>query len=376
MKILSIHDYPPYVLGGAESQAKRLVTEWIKHGCEVCSAAHRTPEGWINLTDTDRVYVSHIKAKSRFRVIRALKFTLRLAYWLMMNAKSADIIYFRILGEGALTAITLRALGLISTPIVSCPGSFGTSGDAAIIKSLPLSKLLVRMINRYCDAINILAGPIANELEELGINPEKFVYIPNGIPIAPPPTRFFGKSTKFIYAGRCEPTKGLIPLIEAWNNFYQNSHNSPTLTIIGDGSILSNLKELVRRHKLENCVIFKGRITIIEVREHLQENNVLILPSNEEGFSNIALEAMEAGIPILITRLGGIDTYITKQSGWIIESNSVTAIENALREVNSTPQHVLAEMGKEARRIAVTNFEINEIAKKHLSLFRKILSNE
>ncbi|MDX1695088.1 MAG: glycosyltransferase [Ketobacteraceae bacterium] len=375
MKILSVHDYPPHVLGGAESQAARLVTEWLRMGHSVKSASHRTPGGWLPLEEM-AVHVHHINAASNSRPVRALKYSTRLAAWLTRQARGADILYFRFLGEGALTAVVLKALGLIRLPVVACPGCFGKSGDAAIIQSLPAWRRLVPLINRHCNAINILAAPIARELEAMGINPDLFVSIPNGIPVgaAPPPAA--NEKVRLLFAGRCEPAKGLDYLIEAWAALTDNEREGMSLTIAGDGSVRDVLQRQAETLGVATSVSFPGRINNREMRQLIASHDILVLPSLEEGFSNVALEALECARPVAVTTLGGIDQYISADMGWTMPPGDVSAITKVLRDIHAKSHGDLTTMGNLARQLAEQQFDIRKTAEQHIALFQQLLNNQ
>ncbi|MCG8609944.1 MAG: glycosyltransferase family 4 protein, partial [Pseudomonadales bacterium] len=372
--ILVISDLPPYVLGGAEAQAARLVEQWLKDGIEVECAAHRTPGGVYDF-EAKSVSVTHIEAKSRFRMFRALKFAFGLAKWLIIRARKADVIYCRFLGEAALTAICLKALGLINLPVVSCPGCFGKSGDAHILRSLPGWKLLIPLINRYCDAINILADPIGEELRALGVDQKLFIRIPNAIPVREKVLREVHSPLRFLFAGRCEHAKGIDVLLEAWESAVSRVWNTkrPLLTIAGDGSQLNSLKTLSQSLHAKSSIQFSGRVSPERVRALMLEHDILVLPSREEGFSNVVLEAMESGMPVIVTQLGGVDRFIDGSSGWVVCVEDSLALSAILIDVFTIGESSLLVKGNNARAIVEQKFRIDVVASAHLELFMRLL---
>ena len=73
---------------------------------------------------------------------------------------------------------------------------------------------------------------------------------------------------------------------------------------------------------------------------------MFILPSRYEGMSNAVLEAMEAGLPILLTRCGGIDTYIDESIGWTCEPDDVNGLTAALLRMLDHARRQVAGDGK------------------------------
>jgi glycosyltransferase involved in cell wall biosynthesis len=95
--------------------------------------------------------------------------------------KNFDVIYCRGLGDGATSICLLKAIGEVRLPMVACPINAKGEGDGHFIRSIPGWRLLLQMVNRHCDAINIISPAILSDLVELGIDGPKITHIPNGI---------------------------------------------------------------------------------------------------------------------------------------------------------------------------------------------------
>lgn len=91
------------------------------------------------------------------------------------------------------------------------------------------------------------------------------------------------------------------------------------LKIIGQGRDKENLLHLSESLNLVNHkVIFEGLKTNEEVYEYLKECDFLVMNSRFETFSLICVEAMSCGKPVLATRCGGPESFVTEANGILI----------------------------------------------------------
>lgn len=94
-----------------------------------------------------------------------------------------------------------------------------------------------------------------------------------------------------------------------------------------------------------NVQIVNG-ISHDEVIQQIQQHDVLLLPSVEEGIANVVLEAMAVGTPVVSTDVGGMGEVIMHQSnGWLVPVRDTNAMADALAQfskLNSTERFAIA----------------------------------
>ena len=137
------------------------------------------------------------------------------------------------------------------------------------------------------------------------------------------------------YIGRLSEEKGILNFVSALPGILQEN-NTLKIFIIGDGPLNDQIHaKLVQSDILKN-VIFTGWIRHDELPLYLNELRLLVLPSNTEGLSNIMLESMACGTPVLSTPVGAIPDFITDgKTGFLMENNSPECIEkNVIRALN------------------------------------------
>lgn len=372
MRILAFSNLPPYVLGGAENQIARLVDAWINLGNVVEVAGHRIPTSVIKV-ETHEVRTHKIWTFSRAgRIGRAITYLISTILLLMRNRKRFDVIYCRGIGDAAISICLAKTIRLVGLPMIACPINAKGKGDAAFIKTIPGWRMLIRWINRQCNAINIIAPAIIDDLKALNIKVPTVVSIPNGISVQPYQSpKKFALFKRMVFTGRLSHQKGLDLLIAALHELNLMGYQFQ-LDIYGDGPLKKELKKRISELSLKNHIHLKGEIPAKEIRSKLIQYDIFILPSRYEGMSNSALEAMEAGIPVLVTRCGGIDQYIDSTNGWVCEPEDLKSIKKTLRTIMHTPSDVLQHMGRQARSMVLKNFEIGLIARKNLALFKYV----
>lgn len=373
MRILVISDLPQFVTGGAEAQAARLIEAWMDSGHEVVCLGRRMRGDAITL-GAHAIKVHRIRTFSILgRWGRALTYFVALALLLLRYRGWADVIYTRFLGEAATTAALLKSARLLRAPLVATPASSSSGGDVQHIQSTPFGRWVTRVLERQCDAINLIADSMEGELRGAGFSGRTFTRIPNGIPIDDLPSRPASCGLNIVSVGRLDRQKGLDVLLRAISRLRELPE--PRIRVIGGGPELSSLRTLARDLEVSDAVEWLGELRPDAVVHRLNEANLFVLPSRFEGMSNAGLEAMERGLPMIITRCGGLDRYISADIGWVVPVEDDVALANAIESAMAAGAEKLAAMGQASRACVQENFEIRQIATRYLQLFQALLEN-
>jgi len=109
---------------------------------------------------------------------------------------------------------------------------------------------------------------------------------------------------RWIYVGKVVAAKGVAELLEA---FALAAKDEPELrlTILGDGALVGGLKARARELGVVEKVAFHDAVAPERVFEFLHEHDLLVHPSKSETFGMTTVEAVAAGMPVLVTRCGG-----------------------------------------------------------------------
>ena len=137
---------------------------------------------------------------------------------------------------------------------------------------------------------------------------DKSVFIPNGIdPVTRSTSTTFleqydiAQGTYLLAVGRLTPEKGLEYLVQAANRLPQVTQ----VVIAGASDHDSSYREQLERLDVHHKVIFTGFTTGEDLRQLYSHARALVLPSVNEGFPMVLLEAMAYGLPILCSDIPG-----------------------------------------------------------------------
>jgi glycosyltransferase involved in cell wall biosynthesis len=320
-----------------------------------------------HLLVVDRIWTTSVLG----RWGRAVSYFASLAWLLLQHRRWMDVIYTRFLGEAAATASLLKAVGLLHQPLVATPANTRGDGDTNLLRSLPFGRHLVRLLDRNCDAINLIAEDMVEELQDAGFSGVTFSRIPNGIPVKPLPMRAQASAPRLLAVGRLSRQKGYDVLLRALVRVRERL-TAGQVEIIGDGPERERLLLLAAELQLMDQVVWRGELSQTEVADRLEQSHVFLLPSRYEGMSNAGLEAMERGLPLILTRCGGLDRHVGPEMGWVVPPEDEEALSGALSAALALDVDALYGMGMRARECVVKAFDMKIVAKRYLALFEAL----
>ncbi len=143
--------------------------------------------------------------------------------------------------------------------------------------------------------------------------------------------------------------KGFDLLIPVFRNLAQN-FSDWKLVILGEGSELLTLKQLVEELHIEKKVYFPGNVK--NIHSVLKNGDLFVLSSRYEGFPNALCEAMACGLPAVSFDCSTGPGEIIRDGidGWLVNSEDVEGLEIALSKMMGN-NALRKEMGEKAREI-------------------------
>ncbi|KUK10323.1 MAG: Glycosyl transferase, group 1 [Clostridia bacterium 41_269] len=203
-----------------------------------------------------------------------------------------------------------------------------------------------------------------------GVRAEKFisVFVEHGFK-----NRFAREEEKIIFfVGRLVPEKGVQVLIESAAQILFTYPNAK-FVIAGDGPMKNELCGLAKSRGLENKILFTGYVDD-ETRNKLYKiASVAVFPSFYEPFGIVALEAMAAGTPVVVSDTGGLSEIIIHGQNGLkaYPGNPDSLASNIIRLL--TDEIYAEQISKGALRIVREVYDWNAIAEKTIKLYKVIL---
>jgi glycogen synthase len=180
-------------------------------------------------------------------------------------------------------------------------------------------------------------------------------------PEPPERPREAGAPLRILFAGRLQRVKGVLPLVEAC---LACGDPDWRLTLVGGDTDTAPMSQSVRRTielmvGEDERVEIRGALPHAELQDLYREFDLVAVPSRFESWSNVALEAMRAGVPVLATPAGGLAEIVEDGvSGWHLQDGDREAIRRALERLlgdRDEVERVRASGAPRARFLELTN---------------------
>ena len=178
---------------------------------------------------------------------------------------------------------------------------------------------------------------------------------------------------KVIFTARMVEDKGTMILIDAAKKLESEYKGKVQFLLCGGLDTNPNgiTKEILESKCDGEYIQWLGHRK--DVLELLKQSHIMAFPSwYREGLPKSVIEAEAIGRPVITTNsVGCRDTVIDGENGYIIPIKDSDALANALKTLIDNPE-LRQSMGKKAREFAVSKFDIRDVVKVHLDIYKTI----
>jgi L-malate glycosyltransferase len=250
----------------------------------------------------------------------------------------------------------------------------------------PWQKRAQRLVCRFADCILVNADAVKDWLIADGYDASKIVVIRNGVDLSRfdeaggsprilPDVGLAGDGPVVAVVSRLIRMKGLEQFLEA-AVIVRRRVPAARFLIVGDTNpddrpYRSVLVEMANRLGLSDRLVFAGLRT--DVPALLREVTVSVMPSLNEALSNVLLESMAAGVPVVATRVGGTPEAVEDGvSGLLVPPGDPVALADAICGVLADPA-LAGRLGCAARRSIRERFSIERMVSATEQLYLSLL---
>jgi len=181
------------------------------------------------------------------------------------------------------------------------------------------------------------------------------------------------KNRGFISVGRFgDPRKGWDRLFLSYCNAHDLNKNLPGLLVIGWGTFLPNVEELLR--KIQGYYPIKIFYGPTDEERDFEMNRALcfLQTSYEEGLGLAGIEALSAGKPLICSETYGSKEYVVHEFNGILVSQTGNFIENFTRAILSFEKYDSKLMGKNSYDLYQTSFSVETSKKKLIKIIQSV----
>jgi glycosyltransferase involved in cell wall biosynthesis len=391
MKILMVISQFCPIIGGAEKQAQLLAQKLIEKGVEV-----KVVTGWWKMKTPRKEILNGVQIFRNFsfwgmwgvkglRPLGVLMYMISLAVYLVVHKNDYDIIHVH---QALYPAFVSTFVGqqVLRKPVIVKTASSGITSDIEQLKQVPLGNYQLRYLLSKMNSLVTVSNAGGKEFTSLGFPESRIKNIPNGVALPHHGKVNYGQVKRVITTARLSKEKGIDILIRAWGHVVSEEKESK-LVIVGDGTLMDELKKLAECLGVGESIIFTGMVQ--NTTRYLIEADIFVLPSRAEGLSNALLEAMSYGLPCIGTYVGGnvelfgeegnktirAGEFIISKNGLLVNQEDVKGLSDAMLYLirNGSKRE---ELGNCARLSVRENYSIELIADKYIRLYQHVLDGE
>jgi glycosyltransferase involved in cell wall biosynthesis len=234
-------------------------------------------------------------------------------------------------------------------------------------------------------AIHAVSETEATDIKRLGFTAD-VVTIPNGInrnefAQLPNPSVFTTRypellnKTIFLFLGRLHPKKGLDLLVKAFTEVAK-VRSDTALVFAGpdESGCQLSIASYLDGEGLGGRCLFTGMLGDEERLAALSAAHIFVLPSYSEGFPLATIEALAAGLPVILTEACNVPD-IEEQGAGIIVKPEVSSLQQAMLRLADDPT-VRKQMGINGRQLALDAYSWDTVAERMGSVYQTVLQQQ
>lgn len=367
------HLIDSFNVGGTETQAVELARRLPATGYEVTVGCLKREGPLEDRLQGTGIAIREFRSRGGIDSPSGLRQLLRMSWFL----RSFDIVHTHDLWSNLIGVPAARLAGI--------PAIVSSRRDLSHLEWYRgKRRVCLKWIQNLGGAVVTNAAPIRDVLlGEDGFDPRKVRVIHNGVDVA----KFKSARKDRI---RLFPDAGDGKLVVLVGNMHTDVKGHPWLiaaapavleqfpdtrfVLVGEGEQRSHFEKQVRDLGFLQSFLFLGRRS--DIPEILASCDIAVLPSRAEGLPNAVLEYMAAGLPVIVSRVGGNAELVQDGvTGMLVPSEDSAALSAALLKLLSEPA-LAARLAQAGHEFTVRNFSFERLVQDVDALYTELLSEK
>ncbi|OOE57756.1 glycosyltransferase, partial [Salinivibrio sp. IB282] len=231
-------------------------------------------------------------------------------------------------------------------------------------------RMLWRSLFFMVDLFVVLEEDTKNILKRRAVSDAKVFCVENGVEMSAPKKLPESDSVRLIFVGRLTPQKACDQLIHACS-LLKKGGVSFSLDVVGEGDLSDELSSLACHLGLSDHINFIGYQD--RPLELMKKSDILVLPSLKEGMSNVLLEAISIGLPIVATDVGSASKQLgTYGEKFLCKPSEAVCLADKI-QLLAKDKELRDEYGSYLYKRGVDVFSIDTISEKYIQAYKEVV---
>ena len=209
---------------------------------------------------------------------------------------------------------------------------------------------------------------------------EDVMFCPNGIPETLNKESTAERNNKvphLLFLSNLLESKGVLVLLDALKLLSDKGYSFVCDFVGGETTEIdaARFKREVEQRGLNKLAIYDGKKFGEEKKQYFEQADIFVLPTHNECFPLVNLEAMEYKLPVISTNEGGIPSIIEEgKTGYIIEKKNASALADKIELLLNNPS-LCQKMGENGQKKFLAEFTIERFENRMKTLLEKLVTN-
>lgn len=174
---------------------------------------------------------------------------------------------------------------------------------------------------------------------------------------------------RIVTVGRMVPVKNQAILLDSFRTIL-DEYPQAELLVIGEGPLRESLERQARELDIKSNTRFTGEITRGRVYDFLSVSDVFVMPSYSEGFCVAAVEAMAAGLPVVVSDIP-IFHEVIGETGVYFDPTKPDDLANEILSLLENPTQ-WEKKALAAQERVKTEFSVERTAREYYNIYKEV----